>query len=272
MGYVTDDSLSPKYQQDFSVSLSTIDRELHQQDFYEMLICYEGEAQQTLGGETMPIKGGDIFVICPDVLHSYFQKPVCYCSCILLAKTLAEQNENIRDVLCEMRGEGKESFVKLFADEFNLQLIKNYIDLINMERIVGRPSLVIRQKNYLLGILTLISSLPRNEIRSNPILEVKLLIDRDFTKDLKIRELAERSGYSVRHFTRIFIQQFGVSPKAYMIDRRLQYAAILLMDDHLNIRQIAEMCGYCDATHFSREFVQKYHMLPSLFRRFPVIE
>jgi|GEM_PF-4028552 len=271
MNYVLDDSFLPRYKRNFTVSISTIDKESHLQDFYEILICFGGNALQTIGDDAAAMECGDIYLICPDVVHSYFQKPVCQCSCILITKSLIEHDKNLREILTGMLPKGSSArYIKLFADDYNLQLLKTFLNLISMEWIVSRPAVIQRQRNYLIGALTLISSLPVNDTISNPILEAKLLIDRDFTSDIKIKDIAETCGYSVRHFTRIFTQRFGISPKAYIIDMRLHFAISLLLENQLTIQKIAEMCGYCDSTHFSKEFKQKYKMLPSVYRRYPI--
>ncbi|MBE6546672.1 MAG: helix-turn-helix transcriptional regulator [Ruminococcaceae bacterium] len=80
-------------------------------------------------------------------------------------------------------------------------------------------------------------------------------IERDFTDpSLTVAALAERCGISEVYFRSIFIHSFGVSPKEYLIRRRIEYAKQLLIQGELKISKIAQLCGYGEPCHFSREF------------------
>lgn len=80
-------------------------------------------------------------------------------------------------------------------------------------------------------------------------------IRRDFTdRNLTVAELAALCNMSENYFRRIFGQEFGCSPKAYIIHRRIEYAKALLSDERFSVAEIAEMCGYFEPCHFSREF------------------
>ena len=85
-----------------------------------------------------------------------------------------------------------------------------------------------------------------------------------FDPDLKIGSLHERCGMSDTYFRQIFLARFGVSPKRYVIDRRLTQAmAILDNGDFSTIGEVALMVGFEDALYFSKAFRSKYGYPPS---------
>lgn len=93
-------------------------------------------------------------------------------------------------------------------------------------------------------------------------------ITRDFTKnDLSVRELAGLCRISEAYFRRIFKEKFSVSPKEYIISLRMEYAKKLLRSRQLPVTQVAELCGYPEPCHFSREFTRYTGTSPRSYTR-----
>jgi len=82
-----------------------------------------------------------------------------------------------------------------------------------------------------------------------------------------VGELARRSSYSLDHFSRVFQQVTGETPKDYAVRLRLERAMTLLHDSSQTIGQIADVVGYRDVGFFSRQFKQKVGVSPAHFRR-----
>lgn len=80
-------------------------------------------------------------------------------------------------------------------------------------------------------------------------------------------ELAAQSGLSLSRFSRLFSEEVGTSPHAYIIEKRLEYAAALLTAGDVNVSQAAAMAGYSNMSHFSAAFRKKYGILPGEFGR-----
>ena len=85
----------------------------------------------------------------------------------------------------------------------------------------------------------------------------------DFTdRELSVGRLAELCGVSEVYLRRIFSNMFGMSPKAYIIRKRMDYAKQLLTSGHLEVAEVAAMCGYAEPCHFSREFKRYEGLTP----------
>lgn len=94
------------------------------------------------------------------------------------------------------------------------------------------------------------------------------LIAREYTRnDLSVQALAELCGISEAYFRRIFQEKFSISPKAYIINLRMEYAKKLLQSDQLPVNQVAELCGYYEPCHFSREFVKYTGVSPKAYAK-----
>ena len=66
------------------------------------------------------------------------------------------------------------------------------------------------------------------------------------------------------YFRNIFAAHFGISPQAYVINKRLTQAKTIIENgDYDNLYDVALAVGYEDALYFSRVFKRKYGVAPS---------
>ena len=92
------------------------------------------------------------------------------------------------------------------------------------------------------------------------------VMNQHFTdNDLSVSYLSALCGVSEVYFRKIFLNSFGVSPKEYMIQKRMDYAKNLLKSDDFSIAEIASLCGYAEPCHFSREFTKRVGIPPSQY-------
>ena len=92
------------------------------------------------------------------------------------------------------------------------------------------------------------------------------VINRQFTdNDLSVSYLASLCEVSEVYFRKLFLNSFGVSPKEYMIQKRIDYAKNLLKSGDFSISEIATLCGYAEPCHFSREFSKRVGIPPSQY-------
>ena len=84
---------------------------------------------------------------------------------------------------------------------------------------------------------------------------------------VSVADLAKLCGISEAYFRRIFTVKFGVSPKEYIISKRIGYAGQLLEIGDLTVSEVAELCGYTEISHFSREFTRRVGIPPSEYKK-----
>ncbi len=85
--------------------------------------------------------------------------------------------------------------------------------------------------------------------------------------DLSCAVLAEQGGISEVYMRQLFHAQFGVSPKRYLLELRIERARQLLSDTSLAIQEIAATCGFGTANHFCRLFREMTGQTPGEYRR-----
>ena len=82
----------------------------------------------------------------------------------------------------------------------------------------------------------------------------------------RVREMARLLHLSPDHFTRLFKQVKGMPPREYLIRARIDAARGLLLSSTHSIGRIAEITGYADIYHFSRQFRERTGVSPSRYR------
>ncbi|MBQ8525694.1 MAG: helix-turn-helix transcriptional regulator [Clostridia bacterium] len=56
-----------------------------------------------------------------------------------------------------------------------------------------------------------------------------------------------------------------MSPKQYVINHRIKYAASLIITGYYTLQEISELCGYSDYKYFSLEFKKVIGVSPSKY-------
>lgn len=104
--------------------------------------------------------------------------------------------------------------------------------------------------------------------KHNIISPAQEMINKNFTSpDISVSSLAQLCGVSEVYFRKIFISCCGISPKEYIIVKRMEYAKELLSSGEFEVSKIAEMCGYPAPCHFSREFKRRFGVSPNNYQK-----
>lgn len=87
---------------------------------------------------------------------------------------------------------------------------------------------------------------------------------------IKVQELADEAGYSVRYINRVFTEQFGLSPKLFCKLMRFQYLLSNLNDldkeiFDTNLAQLAIELGYYDQSHMIKDFYELTNTTPGKY-------
>jgi len=82
-------------------------------------------------------------------------------------------------------------------------------------------------------------------------------------KQLPMADIARHSFISEVYFRRLFKEAYGISPKKYIIQLRIQYALNLISTQYYSLTEISNLCGYNDYKHFATEFKKIMGTSPS---------
>ncbi len=84
---------------------------------------------------------------------------------------------------------------------------------------------------------------------------------------VSVEHLTSAIGVSQPYLYRIFMSEFGVSPKQYIMNKKLELSKKMLRTSEISISVIASSVGYEDSLAFSRMFARKMGMSPTAYRK-----
>lgn len=91
-------------------------------------------------------------------------------------------------------------------------------------------------------------------------------MDAGFDGDLGLEDLAQAAGMDRFRLTRAFSAAYGLSPHAYLVQRRLNQARLLLSRGE-RPAATAAATGFADQSHLGRWFRRAFGMTPAAYRR-----
>ncbi|MFE9858196.1 helix-turn-helix transcriptional regulator [Streptomyces sp. NPDC005780] len=91
-------------------------------------------------------------------------------------------------------------------------------------------------------------------------------IDREYTQPLNVEALARDADMPAGHLSRQFGLAYGKSPYAYLMARRIERAAALLLHGDLGVADIRRMVGCSSPGVFRTHFTELVGLPPHAYR------
>lgn len=89
-----------------------------------------------------------------------------------------------------------------------------------------------------------------------------------YDEQITIQHLCRIANYSPAHLRRLFVRTFGVSPQAYIMQKRIEAAKEQLLEHTGNgIEAIALSLGFSSASYFCKQFKQHVGMTPMAYQK-----
>lgn len=122
----------------------------------------------------------------------------------------------------------------------------------------------------LLGsILRLVESLPERDpplMQEREMVQVADSIETNLDEQVVLEDLAEICGMSLTNFQSAFKMTFGMTPKKYIVERRVFKARTLITQSKESFAGIATACGFYDQSHMIHTFKRQLGYTPGKLR------
>lgn len=199
-------------------------------------------------------------------------------SCITVDRQSFQQK--ITDGMEKMPDKVKSVFLDIATEKsFFFQTTYSMASSIHLQSIINNEHLDLAGSIYLEGItLELLSSLvkqfknsaslssPKRTILSNEdikkVLAAKDILLENMQKPLTVEELSKEVGINQTKLKIGFKNIFDTPIKTWLRNKKLEIAQLLLLKDQENIKEISERVGYLNQSHFSKQFKNRYGVLP----------
>lgn len=103
------------------------------------------------------------------------------------------------------------------------------------------------------------------EWESNPVSEVIRYIRERMADPLTVADMAHAVRMSPSALTNIFTESTGMSPYQFVKRMRLDRASAMLMQEDLNVSEVARQVGYTSLSHFINEFKRYFGTTPRAY-------
>ncbi len=250
--------------------------EYHRHRALEIIIPIEGWYKVYSQNECHTIEKGDIMIIPPFEMHK-IEAPKEGCRFIylidlgdltemsgftgikpLFTKLLHITHDTypqICDELLRLLGHMRDEYFSS-AEFYELSI---FSDLYRLFVLIGRDHL--KKTDAFAGL----SQITKKEYlhRFNSVLNY---INEYYAEDLTLEMVAEHSGFSKFHFSRLFKKYTNTTFYDYLIYKRLQAAEQLLAEADLSITDIALRTGFSSISTFNRTFKRKKNCTPREYR------
>jgi AraC-like DNA-binding protein len=92
-------------------------------------------------------------------------------------------------------------------------------------------------------------------------------IEENYNVEIPISLLAAKMNVSTLYFSNYFKATFHISPKQYILNKRLAEGQRLLLETDMTIREIANSVGFANENYFSEFFASKIGISASRYRK-----
>ena len=96
--------------------------------------------------------------------------------------------------------------------------------------------------------------------------KIKQYIETNIDSDISVTSIAKQFYLSETHVIRIFREKFGITPKKFILQTKINASKLLLLDTTLQIKEIAMTYHFADSYHFSHTFKRFTGVSPEKFR------
>jgi len=129
----------------------------------------------------------------------------------------------------------------------------------------------VKIQKYIASLYDIILSAGTESKTSKKLADIKTIMEKCPGEKYTVEYFAQLAGTSVRSFENHFKKEYGITPIKYLNDCKIKYATYLLASGK-KVVEVAEITGYYDAYHFSKQFKKIIGIPPSEYARTHTID
>ncbi len=229
-----------------------------------LVFCTKGEGILQIGEEQLPIKSEQFFIHSPNQNFKFYSSANTNSRFLTAgfngkkARPLCREYAVVRSLVPSVNNMVANREM-LFEEIFN-----------NLKKGFHDQNLV--YVNFCLGHLlaTFVYANKTSEDiaeESNPVVRQALnFLNRNLSKKLTLREIADEVGYSPTYFTSLFKKETNYSPLSYFSHLKILKACEYLDYTKIKIKEISFSLGYSDPYYFAKDFKKKMGLSPRQYR------
>jgi len=248
---------------------------------YEIIYVKEGTGMRFVGNNAEKYADGDILLLGSDLPH-YMKSDEVYRqegSTLRTTGTIIQFEQNFMQYSFDyypqflqikmLLEESKRGIIFPKQDATRVgELLSGFLSLSGFHQISGLldllQELAVSPQRKTLASLHYYEKFPT--LGNKRIDKIISFINNNYTRSLKLNEIAGMASMNSSAFCRYFKENTGKTLLQYVMEMRVGYACKLLALGEMDISQIAVECGFDSITHFNRTFKQLVNLTPTQYR------
>jgi AraC-like DNA-binding protein len=229
----------------------------HYHDTYELLVVRSGSGTLSCVGRNVDVACGSAVLVAPGLVHSHAR---------LSATEAWSVHFRADDVDLTM------PLVDAHPGRFENDTECNAVDAILAATFSGQstPRAIVRLQlsAIVAAFLGGPHSVPRACVGNATVRAALTVIESEYATLQGPSDVARTLGKSLSYVTDLLRDQTGYPVAAWLREKRLFAASLLLAERSPSIMDVALAVGYGDAGHFARQFVRRFGITPSAWRTY----
>ncbi|MBO0991498.1 helix-turn-helix transcriptional regulator [Bacillus sp. SD088] len=253
----------------------------HRHPYYEFLHCISGKIEQAVGDDTYLLGPGDSLII----QGGFFHKTRIIESSEFLGFHFDVENTEINRAIHHSNNIFITAKTEPTLQQYIMNWVTNFIHQYREILNLTSPSIKVEDFTFANSeleihghVILLICQIAKyayenkeKEMKHNSFEvyiaeEIAKIIHTRSISDFKIADISSEIHLHRTYITSIFSKIYGMSPKQYHLNVKLEKAKELLLETHLSIEEIAERLNFYSSSHFSRFFTKQAGIAPSKYR------
>ncbi len=255
----------------------------HSHNFFQIHYVKEGSLIHDVKDTSVVLSAGDLFVVPPYVYHELRTvpgRPLVYMS-INFETYFLRKNDMTDDlpvfISYLLSNSTNNTFPKIYIGNDSLLKVRQIIDEMYTEFLEQQDGFVYLLHSLLVQLLIILgrnftsnqskTSLTGYRAYAEPLNRCLDYIQTHFTENIKLDDVVKLSMTSRTNFCKYFKMLTNTTFNEYINHLRINYAKEQLQYSQFSMTEIAVLCGFSDASSFSRKFKEVTGISPILFRK-----
>ena len=107
----------------------------------------------------------------------------------------------------------------------------------------------------------------KSRVNSDAVAKVMKYTEENYSKPIKLADMAAVAGVSEQHLCRLFKKNFSIRPMEYLNTVRISHAKELLTYSSKTVAEIASETGFSDSSYFYVVFKKHENISPAEYRK-----
>lgn len=229
---------------------------------YQIIYCVRGSGVLRLDGTDHTIRDGDAFYLPPGAPHEYFPTDE-----IWETHWVTFDGRECKSVL-DFIGLDRAKVFKIYDINAIDAIFKKILYLIKTNYYYSGFQCSAHLYQFLIELNRVVNmqSGTKEGAKLNQLTPVIDYIDKNYSRDLTLAELSELIDLSPQYLCRLFKECLNMRPFEYLARKRVSQAKSLLLENKLNVNEIARSVGYNDCSYFCAVFKKHEMLSPAEFR------